>query len=216
LYNPTDLAIDEVIVLFKGKVIFRQYIPKKHKQFGIKIYKLCDALGYTYDMSVYLGKQRLLATQQMSATHGTVVELVKRVRGLGHKLYMDSYFSSPALIDDLVGRKINCCGTVRNNRRGMPKDISSRAIKTKKGDITRVRGNKSVRCKDNRDVYVLTNMQDMVTEEVRRFAKKHEERPLKHDNVEVIQLLDSGELTRRLRRTKPFELVRSPTYNQGQ
>ena len=32
LYNPTEhLAIDEVIVLFKVRVIFQQYIPKKHK-----------------------------------------------------------------------------------------------------------------------------------------------------------------------------------------
>ena len=93
-------------------------------------------------MSVYLGKQQLLATQEMSATHGTVLELVRRVEGLGHKLYMDSYLSLPALFDDLFGRKINCCGTVRNDRRGMPKDISSWTIKTKKGDIiTRVRGN---------------------------------------------------------------------------
>jgi hypothetical protein len=36
-YNPSErLAVDEVIVLFKGKVIFRQYIPKTHKCFGIK------------------------------------------------------------------------------------------------------------------------------------------------------------------------------------
>src|SRR5215469_5043098 len=161
MYNPTEhRAVDEVIVLYKGRVIFRQYIPKKHRRFGIKIYKLCDALGYTYDMSVYLGKQRLLATQEISATHGTVLELVRRVEGLGHKLYMDSYFSSPALFDDLFERKINCCGTVRSDRRGMPKDISSRAMKTKKGDIiTRVGGNQSiVRWKDKRDVYVLTNM----------------------------------------------------------
>ena len=73
---------------------------------------------------------------------------------------MDSYFSSPALFDDLFGKKINCCGTVRNDMRGMPKDISSWAMKSKKGDIiTRVRGNQSiVRWKDKRDVYVLTNM----------------------------------------------------------
>ena len=122
LYNPTEhLAIDEVIVLFKRRVIFRQYIPKKHKRFGIKIYKLCDALGYIYDMSVYLGKQRHLATQEISATHGTVLELIRRVEGLGHKLYMDSYFSSPALFDDLFGKKLNCCGTVRNDRRAMPR-----------------------------------------------------------------------------------------------
>ena len=57
MYNPTEhLAADELIVLYKGRVVFRQYIPNKHKRFGIKIYKLCDSLGYTYDMSVYLGK----------------------------------------------------------------------------------------------------------------------------------------------------------------
>ena len=96
----------------------------------------------------------------MTATHGTVLELVRRVEGLGHKLCMDSYFSSPALFNDLSGRKIKCCGTVRNDSRGMPKDISSRAMKAKKGDITtRVGGNQSIVCwKDKRDVYVLTNM----------------------------------------------------------
>ena len=42
-YNPSEhLAVDEVIVQFKGRVVFRQYIPKKRKRFGIKIYKLCD------------------------------------------------------------------------------------------------------------------------------------------------------------------------------
>jgi hypothetical protein len=29
-YNPEHLAVDEVIVLFKGRVILKQYIPKKH------------------------------------------------------------------------------------------------------------------------------------------------------------------------------------------
>jgi hypothetical protein len=47
-YNPSEhLAIDEVIVLYKGRAIFKQYIPKKHKHFRIKIYKLCDETGYT-------------------------------------------------------------------------------------------------------------------------------------------------------------------------
>jgi hypothetical protein len=31
-YSPTrHLAVDEIIVLFKGRVIFEQYIPKKHE-----------------------------------------------------------------------------------------------------------------------------------------------------------------------------------------
>jgi len=35
--------VDEVIVKFKGRVIFRQNILKK-KHFSIKIYKLCDGI----------------------------------------------------------------------------------------------------------------------------------------------------------------------------
>jgi hypothetical protein len=48
---------------------------------------------------------------------------------------------------------------------------------------------------------------EMVMVEVRQFARKHEERLLHHDNNEAIQLLDNSEMTRRLRRMKPFELV---------
>jgi hypothetical protein len=44
-YAPSEhLAVDEVTVLFKRWVIIKQYIPKEHKRFGIKIYKLCDIL----------------------------------------------------------------------------------------------------------------------------------------------------------------------------
>jgi hypothetical protein len=48
---------------------------------------------------------------------------------------------------------------------------------------------------------------ETVTTEIRRFARRLEERLLHHDNVEAIQLLDNSELLRSLKRTKPFELV---------
>jgi hypothetical protein len=88
--------MDEVTVLYKGRAVFRQYIPKKYKRFGTKIYKLCDSLGYTYDISVYLGKQRQHATAQITATHGMVLQVIRRVEGLGHKIFTDNYFTSPA------------------------------------------------------------------------------------------------------------------------
>jgi hypothetical protein len=86
--------VDEVIVSFKGRVIFRQYIPKKRKRFGTKIYKLCDESGYTYDMRVYMGRDSQSATDDMTATHAIVRSLTSRVEGLGHKLFMDNFFSS--------------------------------------------------------------------------------------------------------------------------
>jgi hypothetical protein len=56
-YSPSEhLTVDEVIVLYKGRVIFRQYIPKKHNCFVIKIYKLCYKNGYSYGMRVYLAE----------------------------------------------------------------------------------------------------------------------------------------------------------------
>jgi hypothetical protein len=58
----------------------------------------------------------------------------------------------------------------------------------------------------NVDVHRDLNM-EMVTADIKRFARKHEERPHHHDNVEAIQLLDNSELLRRLNRTKPFQLA---------
>jgi hypothetical protein len=48
---------------------------------------------------------------------------------------------------------------------------------------------------------------EMEMAEIRRFARKREGRPLRHDNVEAIQLLDNSDLLRRQKRTKPFKPV---------
>jgi hypothetical protein len=58
----------------------------------------------------------------------------------------------------------------------------------------------------NTDLHRNLNM-EMVMAVTRRFARKHEERLHQHVNVEAIQLLDNSALVRRLKRTKPFELV---------
>jgi hypothetical protein len=49
-------------------------------------------------MSVYLRKERKYATGDVTAKHGTVLQLVRRVENKDHKLHMDSYFSSPRLL----------------------------------------------------------------------------------------------------------------------
>jgi len=57
-------------------------------------------------MKVYLGKDRQRTAQHLTATHVTVTELMRKVEGHGHKLYMDNFFSSPALFDDLAKKQI--------------------------------------------------------------------------------------------------------------
>jgi hypothetical protein len=48
---------------------------------------------------------------------------------------MDNYVTSPALFDDLFQGKINACGTVRLERRGMPRDFGPKSLKMKRGNI---------------------------------------------------------------------------------
>jgi hypothetical protein len=57
---------------------------------------------------------------------------------------------------------------------------------------------------------------EMVTTETGRFARKHEGRLFRHDNVEAVQLLDNSTLLRRLKRTKPSEVVpRTVNHEHG-
>jgi hypothetical protein len=70
-----------------------------------------------------------------------------------------SFFFSPALSDDLHTRKINSCGTVRHNRKGMPAELGPK-LKLKRGYIrTKVRDDLTAPLwKDKQDVLMLTNM----------------------------------------------------------
>ena len=102
----------------------------------------------------------------MTATHATVRHLTCRVEGLGHTRFMDNFFSSPRLFDDLLRRKIHSCGTVQPKRKDMPSDFGPKNLKFTKGDVrVRTRGNlTALDWKDRRDVYMLTNM-DLPPEE---------------------------------------------------
>jgi len=79
-------------------------------------------------MTVYLGTDSHSATDDMTATHATVRHLTSRVEGLGHKIFMDNFFSSPRLFDHLERCKINSCRTVEPNRRDMPCDFGPKQL----------------------------------------------------------------------------------------
>jgi len=110
-------------------------------------------------MTVYLGRDRQRTAQHLTATHATVSELTKKIQGRGHKLYMDNYFSSPDLFDDLAMKQIYCCGTVQPNRKGMPQDLGPNRRTLQRGDLQeRTRGDlTAILWRDKR---VLTNIHD--------------------------------------------------------
>ena len=48
---------------------------------------------------------------------------------------------------------------------------------------------------------------EFVTHEIRKNARRHKERLENHVNLEAARLLEETDITRRLQRTKPFELM---------
>jgi hypothetical protein len=53
-----------------------QYIPQKHKWFGIYTYNLRGSVGYNYNIAVYWGRDRVNVTATMMATHAAMTELI--------------------------------------------------------------------------------------------------------------------------------------------
>ena len=104
--------------------------------------------------------------QHVTATDATMTELTRKIEGHGHKLYMDNFFSSPELFDDLANKQIYCCGTVRPNRKGMPQDLKPKTTKLKRGDIrVRTRADlTAILWRDKRDVCMLTNIHNAPAE----------------------------------------------------
>lgn len=51
-----NIVIDETMILWKGRLSFRQYIPGKCHGYGIKFYKLCLPEVYTHNIHIYTGK----------------------------------------------------------------------------------------------------------------------------------------------------------------
>jgi cephalosporin-C deacetylase-like acetyl esterase len=48
---------------------------------------------------------------------------------------------------------------------------------------------------------------DTVDKEIKRYARKHDDRLHQHTNFEALQFLDNSDIVRRLKRVKRFELV---------
>jgi len=93
-------------MLFNVTVISKQYILRKHKRFGIRLYKLCVPKGYTYNMSKYLGKDRQCARSAMTTTHTTASRITASLENARNKLYVENFLSSPTALDNFHTKNI--------------------------------------------------------------------------------------------------------------
>lgn len=154
-YPGQHLAIDEAMILWRGRLIFRQYIPNKRHKYGIKLYELTTHDGFILNIIIYVGKGTLEIDGE-SHSFSVVKQLIRDYLGKGHVLYVDNFYSSVALAEYLLSEKTGIVGTLRENRKGNPKKFLK--TKLKKGEAVWKRKGSVVvtKWKDKRDVRMMS------------------------------------------------------------
>ena len=124
-YRPTkNLSIDEAMIPFKGRLRIKQYMLLKPVKRGIKVWECADTSnGYVCNLSVYTGKERH-ANPERRIGYRVVHNLTRPLVGKNHHVFIDNFFSSIVLAENLLSDQIYVCGTVHSNRQGIPREIA--------------------------------------------------------------------------------------------
>ncbi|XP_029348597.1 piggyBac transposable element-derived protein 4-like, partial [Acyrthosiphon pisum] len=158
---PNDsMCIDESMVPFSGRLLFRQYNASKRHRYGIKIFKLCTTDFYTSKYKIYSGKE---ASDNTSVATKVVFELLSDYLDFGRTLYADNWYNSIDLAEKLLDRNTHLVGTLRKNRKRIPKEIVT--TKLKRGEMIAKQNGLGVtvlKWKDRRDVLMISTKHGLI------------------------------------------------------
>lgn len=176
LYIPErDITIDESLILYKGRLAWKQYIPLKRARFGIKLYCLCESKsGYLFSHIIYTGKGTLISDKykDFPMSSQVVLSLMDPLMGMGYCLTTDNFYTSPQLADFLITQKTDLYGTMRPNRKEVPMEIQKK--KLKKGETVAYQRGKVMllKWKDKKDVCLLSTIHNSEMETTRKRDKE--------------------------------------------
>lgn len=164
VYAPSrNLSVDETLVKFKGRLSWRQYMRDKPARFGLNEFTLADSEnGYVLDINVYTGKE--CGQDSKGLPQRVVLKLVEPFYRLGYNIFMDNYYTSVELFEKLCDHGLQACGTCREDRIGLPRDVTkstSATVKRMKRGEAIFRQKHHLTCvtwKDRKPVTILTTL----------------------------------------------------------
>ena len=110
-------AVDEQIIPFKGRASLKQYLPKKPKRWGIKVFSRNADDGFMHDFCIYEGKPVTVEDSCGKQPGDIVLKLCCDLQdNIGHVVYFDNYFNFFSLQSKLHSRGIFSVGTLRKDR----------------------------------------------------------------------------------------------------
>ena len=151
-----NLSLDESMMLWRGRLVFRQYIKNKRHKYGIKFFELCTDDGYILLCRIYAGVP-LEDPENLGQTGQYVIDLGSSFFDKGYHFYTDNYYNSAELTQYLNSRKTYITGTLRSDRKQNPKAVKE--AKLGKGEMVSQSSGPIVVCKwkDKRDVLCISN-----------------------------------------------------------
>lgn len=113
-----NLWIDESLMLRKGRLSFKQCIPSKRSIFGSKTYVICDVrTEIILDFIINTGATSdIMRFPDVGVSGSIVITLMRPYLDKGHSLFLDTWFTSPTLFEQLHTRSTGACGTAKANR----------------------------------------------------------------------------------------------------
>lgn len=112
-----NVCLDESLIGLKNRCAYIQYLPKKHKQFGIKKFETCDsATNYVLHLKMYSGADFLIDKPGPFAQK-CVLEVMEKSGLLdkGHHLFTDQFYTKVPLALKLHERNTYLTGTINKN-----------------------------------------------------------------------------------------------------
>lgn len=153
-FPQENLSLDESLMLFRGRLSFRQYIKGKRARYGVKFYSLCTVDGYVLNLQIYSGKSA--ETEGLSKLESLVMSIMQPYLDRGHHVFMDNYYNSIGLSTKLLRRKTHSAGTLRRNRKGNPPEITKRKLGKGEHIWKRQKNVYITKWKDRREVLCIT------------------------------------------------------------
>lgn len=176
VFSPgCELSLDESMVLFRGRLIFKQYIKNKKHKYGFKLYMLTNPRGIVQKFAVYTGMLDDLGGKGHSQK--IVMHLLEDRLNLGHHVYMDNYYNSFDLARNLLDKKTHCTGTLRSNRKNTPQAVTSTKLNKGQTVAKYAKGVMIGKWRDKRDVLYISNKYENVMVEMENRRKEKVSKP---------------------------------------
>jgi len=165
------LAVDETMVPFRGRLIFRQYIPGKAHKYGVKLFKLCGTNGYTYNVQVYAGKSQV---DGKGLGCRVVLDLSQMYLNAGRTIITDNFYTSVPLAYELLKNNTHLVGILRSNRVKLPEVTKAKLKPNEIVGRENIDGIVIAKWRDKRDVTMLTTRHNINMVDTGKINKKKE------------------------------------------